>query len=90
VRNEGSVPKGRLTDHTLSAVPSGLTAFYGPPPNVETLGYCRTSLRDEDQILVALDIPVRSEVVHAKLIGNPDNARVHIVLRTGMSALRPR
>src|SRR5437879_3437781 len=30
-----------------SAVPSGLTTIYLVLPNVETLGYCRASLRDE-------------------------------------------
>src|SRR5713101_924718 len=60
VRNEGSVPKGRLNEHPVSAVLSGLTPSYGQPPNVETLGYCRTSLRDEDEILVALDKNVRA------------------------------
>src|SRR6266478_9294625 len=39
-----------------SAVPSGLTAGYLSLPNVETLGYCRASLRDEEQILAALEL----------------------------------
>src|SRR5713101_7381778 len=49
------VPKGRPNEHTVSVVPSGLRAFYDQLPNVETLGYCRTSLREEDEIQVALD-----------------------------------
>src|SRR2546421_6793329 len=45
---------------TLSAVPSGLMQFRISVPNVETLGYYRPSLRDDEwQILVALDILVR-------------------------------
>src|SRR5438093_3932923 len=50
------VPKGRLNPCACSAVPSGLTAPYARRPNVETLGYYQKSLRDEDQILVALDV----------------------------------
>ena len=38
-----------------SAVPaSGLMVLRALVPNVETLGYCQESLRDEDEILVAL------------------------------------
>src|SRR5947209_10200965 len=48
---------------THSAVPSGLMQFQIPVPNVETLGYYRPSLRDDEwQILVALDILVRLRV----------------------------
>src|SRR5437879_4055148 len=43
-----------------SAVPSGLTTGYLSLPNVETLGYCRASLRGEEQILAALDRNVRA------------------------------
>jgi hypothetical protein len=38
--------------------PTLLTPFYHRPPNVETLGYCRTSLKDEDEILAALGTDV--------------------------------
>jgi len=31
----------------LSAVPSGLVTVWALLPNVETLGYCRMSLRDK-------------------------------------------
>src|SRR5947207_1630433 len=54
------VPKGRPKDHTVSVVPSGLMTFCGRLPNVETLGYYRPSLRDEDAILVAADWKVRA------------------------------
>jgi len=40
------VPKGRLKPCARSAVPSGLTALRTAVPNVETLGYCHESLRD--------------------------------------------
>ena len=40
----------------LSAVPSGLMVPLALVPNVETLGYCQESLRDEDEMLVALDL----------------------------------
>jgi hypothetical protein len=43
-----------------SAVPSGLARSLATPPNVETLGYSQTSLRDDCEILVALNILVRS------------------------------
>src|SRR6185369_9412679 len=59
------VPKGRLMPCDTSVVPSGLGRDRIVPPNVETLGYSRWSLRDEGplspqriprvQILVALD-----------------------------------
>src|SRR6266481_3236453 len=52
VPNVALVPKGRPKLCARSAVPSGLKAFYSQLPNVETLGYCRMSLRDEDQIRV--------------------------------------
>jgi hypothetical protein len=39
------VPKGRPSPFRASAVPSGLFS-HKPTPNVETLGYCRMSLRD--------------------------------------------
>src|SRR6266576_901552 len=42
------VPKGRLKQCPSSAVPSGLIARSDGVPNVETLGYCRKSLRDTD------------------------------------------
>src|SRR5437016_7325154 len=45
-----SSPEGRAeTARDPSAVPSGLTTIYLVLPNVEieTLGYCRASLRDE-------------------------------------------
>ena len=41
---------------TVSAVPSGLAPTYNQAPNVETLGYYRPSLRDDElQIVVTLD-----------------------------------
>jgi hypothetical protein len=52
------VPKGRPSERTVSTVPSGLTPFYHPPPNVETLGYYQPSLRDEDRILLSLNATV--------------------------------
>src|SRR4051794_39250636 len=62
------VPKGRLTAGTVSAVPSGLAPTDDQVPNVETLGYYRRSLRDdESQILVALDFPVRSNAKDCEL-----------------------
>src|SRR5436305_7829665 len=49
---------------THSAVPSGLRQFQISVPNVETLGYYRPSLRDDEwQILVALDSHVRANSV---------------------------
>ena len=41
------VPKGRLKPCDTSAVPSGLGRVWIVPPNVETLGYSRWSLRDK-------------------------------------------
>jgi hypothetical protein len=41
------VPKGRLRPCDTSAVPSGLGRDRMIPPNVETLGYSRWSLRDK-------------------------------------------
>jgi hypothetical protein len=49
------VLKSLLTQSILSAVPSGLAMLLPHLPNVETLGYYRTSLRDENEFLVALD-----------------------------------
>jgi len=47
---------------TVSAVPSGLALTYDQAPNVETLGYYRPSLRDDEwQILVGLDWKVRAQ-----------------------------
>src|SRR6266478_8593889 len=56
VPNVTLVPKGRPNEHTVSVVPSGLKALCGQLPNVETLGYCRRSLRDEDEILAGFPI----------------------------------
>src|ERR1035441_366418 len=42
------VPKGRLMRRDLSAVPPGLIVPRTLVPNVETLGYYRLSLRDND------------------------------------------
>src|SRR6185436_10313912 len=47
-RQPVQVPKGRLKLWARSAVPSGLSARRTDVPNVETLGYCRKSLRDKD------------------------------------------
>ena len=61
-RQWAQVPKGRLRLCTRSAVPSGLIAHRAAVPNVETLGYCRKSLRDKD--LPAL-LPA---ILHATLL----------------------
>ena len=53
-----------------SAVPSGLTTGYLSLPNVETLGYCRASLRDEEQILAALDRNVRAPRLSNRALTN--------------------
>src|SRR6476619_690712 len=45
-RNWVQVPKGRLKLCPWSAVHSGIIARSDGVPNVETLGYCRKSLRD--------------------------------------------
>jgi hypothetical protein len=49
--------KEEVEKATGSAVPSGLMGSFGQLPNVETLGYFQTSLRDEEgeAILVVLD-----------------------------------
>ena len=55
ISSERSSPEGTAeTARDPSAVPSGLPTGYLSLPNVETLGYCRASLRDEKQILVEL------------------------------------
>src|SRR5712671_2985153 len=56
-RRDDQVPKGRPKRRTMPQ-PSlrDWTAICLVLPNVETLGYCRASLRDEDQILVALQL----------------------------------
>ena len=55
ISGERSSPQGMAeTARAPSAVPSGRTTGYLSLPNVETLGYCRASLRDEEQILLAL------------------------------------
>jgi hypothetical protein len=48
--------QGLLTHSILSAVPSGLAMVLPLLPNVETLGYYRTSLRDENEFPVALGV----------------------------------
>src|SRR6266851_1215942 len=61
ISNERSSPEGTAeTAREPSAVPSGLTTGYLTLPNVKTLGYCRASLRDEEQIVVALELCHRS------------------------------
>src|SRR5213592_3407509 len=46
--NGGSGPEGTAEgSHAVSAVPSGLDDLGTDQPNVETLGYCRMSLRDK-------------------------------------------
>src|SRR6185369_5455222 len=45
--NGVQVPKGRLTVHAVSR-PFGTYCAWIPDPNVETLGYCHKSLRDND------------------------------------------
>ena len=48
IDSERSSPEGTAeTAREPSAVPSGLATDYRSLPNVETLGYCRASLRDE-------------------------------------------
>src|SRR5438034_11637461 len=60
-----SSPEGTAeTAREPSAVPSGLTTAYLSLPNVETLGYCRASLRDEEQALVALPGSTAIELTH--------------------------
>src|SRR5260370_18319088 len=55
ISSEISSPEGTVeTAREPSAVPSGLTNDYLSLPNVETLGYCRASLRDEEQTVAAL------------------------------------
>jgi len=55
ISSERSSPEGTAeTARDPSAIPSGLPTGYLSLPNVETLGYCRASLRDEKQILVEL------------------------------------
>src|SRR6266702_1748948 len=56
-RRDHQVLKGRLKRRAMPQ-PSlrDWTAISLVLPNVETLGYCRASLRDEEQILVALDL----------------------------------
>ena len=57
IGSERSSPEGTAeTAREPSAVPSGLTTGYLSLPNVETLGYCRASLRDEEQIPRALEL----------------------------------
>src|SRR6266446_5781270 len=53
------VPKGRLKRRAIPQ-PSlrDWTAISLVLPNVETLGYYRASLRDEEQVLVALDLEI--------------------------------
>ena len=46
VLKRAKVPKGRPKRRADSAVPSGLPLLLLVVPNVETLGYCRMSLRD--------------------------------------------
>src|SRR5437867_3966703 len=50
------VPEGRLKPREPSAVPSGLIVVPGPVPNVETLGYCRMSLRDNGSARVRIHL----------------------------------
>ena len=57
IGSERSSPEGTAeTARDPSAVPSGLNHIFLVLPNVEieTLGYCRASLRDEEQILIGL------------------------------------
>src|SRR6516164_9693255 len=51
------VPKGRLKPQ-FTTQPSlrDYWVFDDEAPNAEALGYCQESLRDEDEILVALDV----------------------------------
>ena len=57
ISSDRSSPEGTAeTAHEPSAVPLGLIAGYLSLPNVETLGYCRASLRDEEQILLVLGL----------------------------------
>jgi hypothetical protein len=48
------VPKGRLSGGPMSAVPSGFVGLCMAKPDVKTLGYYHSSLRDEHETLVAL------------------------------------
>jgi hypothetical protein len=47
VLKRAQVPKGRPKRRGDSAVSSGLLLLCAVVPNVETLGYCRVSLRDK-------------------------------------------
>ena len=53
--------KGRLKQRALpQPSPRDWTTISLVLPNVETLGYCRASLRDEEQILVAMKLQLRA------------------------------
>src|SRR5438067_1612744 len=72
--------RGLIRHTTHSAVPSGLMQIQISVPNVETLGYYRPSLRDDEwQILLALDKNVRA----------PEKSDAHSA-RIGSQAIRPR
>jgi len=64
--NVGNQPRGTISPEGTAdrcgrfSRPSGTCAPRTGTPNVETLGYCQTSLRDGDDILAALDKNVRA------------------------------
>ncbi|SRR5258707_10790167 len=84
-----------LLERLISAVPLGQPDSYGQQPNVETLGYCQTSLRDEYKILVALSVPqlqVRAVPVRVQNLSAPLGAQpaLNLVLLSGINpANRP-
>src|SRR5260370_24859642 len=56
----GPSPVGTAEGTTDSAVPTGLGGLFGGDPSVETLGYFRPSLRDEEPQKARLDWKVRT------------------------------
>jgi len=60
------VPKGRPKPRGDSAVPSGLPLPFAVVPNVETLGYCRLSLRDKHQPPLSRDSRISNLAVSDK------------------------
>jgi len=71
----------RTTDRSRrgSAVPVGTYAHLNPrTQRVQTLGYCRPSLRDEDgQILAALDKNVRAPITQGGGFGKIQDAHMN-------------
>ena len=71
ISSERSSPEGTAeTARDLSAVPSGLTTGCLIFPNVETLGYCRASLGDEEQILMTLELELCAMIAEESANGD--------------------